>query len=223
MGEELEQFLAPAPGIQCEPAEVVDLARRVVRGAAGDLEAAEKLFVFVRDQVAYSPYVPFHRIEDYWALNVLARGKGYCVQKAALLTALARALGMPARLCFAHIRNHLLPEGMLEMLGTEVMDHHCYSELFAGGRWLALTPSFDQALTKARGWRLVEFNAEGPAMLPATDLAGRPHISYLEKLGWRVGVPLQEMMAGWRQCYGGKRVDGWIAAVTSGGEWGGAS
>lgn len=213
MEPDLEHFLAPAPGIQCEPPEVVALARRTVRGAADDLAAAEKLFTFVRDQVAYSPYVPFHRLDDYLALNTLARGKGYCVQKSAVLVALARALGIPARLGFADIRNHQLPAGMADMLGSDVMYHHCYAELFAGGRWLALTPSFEKALCVARGWRLVEFNPEGDALLPATDLAGRDHISYLEKLGWRVGVPLKEIMDAWRRGYGRRRVEAWIAAI----------
>ena len=37
----------------------------------------------------------------------LARGYGFCVNKAVLLAALARAVGIPARLGFADVRNHL--------------------------------------------------------------------------------------------------------------------
>ncbi|MBI4798722.1 MAG: transglutaminase domain-containing protein [Desulfarculus sp.] len=84
---DLEQFLVPAPGIQCEHPEVFKLARSLARGAKNDVEVARRLFEFARDSVRYSVYVPFWELEHYLALNTLARGKGYCVQKSALLCA----------------------------------------------------------------------------------------------------------------------------------------
>ncbi len=42
--------------------------------------------------------------EDFKASRVLEWGKGYCVQKAVLLEALARAAGIPSRLAFEKIR-----------------------------------------------------------------------------------------------------------------------
>ena len=218
-GQDLEQFLEPAPGIGCEHPEVMALARRTVTGAADDLEAAGRLFEYVRDTVAYSPYVPFHRMDDYLAVNTLERGRGYCVQKSAVLVAMARAIGIPARLGFADIRNHQLPEGLAEMLGSDLMVHHCYAQLFAGGRWLSLTPSFERELCGTRGWRVVEFDPQGKGMLWATDLGGGPHISYLRDLGWQAGVPLNDILAAWREEYGEDRVEAWIAAVEQGGNF----
>lgn len=219
MAEDLAPFLAPAPGIQSDHPEVLAMARAVIAGARGELDMAERLFLHARECVAYSPYVPFHRIEDYLALNTLARGRGYCVQKSALLTALARSVGMPARLCFADIRNHQLPEGLREMMDSDVMAHHCYAELYADGRWIKVTPSFEEALCTARGWRLVEFDERGAAMLPETDLAGRPHISYLKKHGWRVGVPVEEILQAWLATYGEQRVGRWIEMVEAAGDF----
>lgn len=212
MSQELEEFLAPAPGVQCDHPQVRELARRTARGAANDVEAARRLFLFVRETVRYSPYIPFDRLEDYLALNTLARGKGYCVQKSALLAALARGLGIPARLGFADIRNHQLPEGLSEMLGSDVMVHHCFVEWFLGGRWLKATPSFEEPLCRERGWALVEFHPDADSLLPKTDLAGRPHISYLRYLGWRKGVPLDDIMSAWVKEYGRERVEAWARA-----------
>ncbi|MBU2468838.1 MAG: transglutaminase-like domain-containing protein, partial [Proteobacteria bacterium] len=207
--EPLEIFLAPAPGVQCEPREVFELAKRVATGSANDIQAAQRLFEFVRDTVRYSVRVPFDSLNDYLALNTLARGRGYCVQKAALLCALARAVGIPARLAFADIENNLLPEGIYEITGGKVLHFHCFVEWFLGGAWYKATPSFDKALSAEKGWRLVEFIAGQDLLLPATDLAGRPHIRYLQYRGWRLGVPLDEMMATWLEEVGPTCMEAW--------------
>jgi transglutaminase-like putative cysteine protease len=212
-------YLEPSPGVASDHPRVAALARELAAGAAGPAQVAAALFAHAREAVRYSPFVPFHRIQDYEAPAVLARGKGYCVQKSALLAALARAAGIPARLGFADIANHQLPEGMAAMLGTEVMAHHCYAELWLAGAWRKATPSFEAPLCAARGWRLVEFAPKGDALLPASDLAGRPHITYLRHHGHRAGVPLEEILAAWRSAYGAEKVAGWQAAAEAGEGW----
>ncbi|WP_449246783.1 transglutaminase-like domain-containing protein [Desulfarculus baarsii] len=105
MGEDVAVFLAPAPGIECDNPGVIELAARVCAGARGEVAKAEALFLWVRDQIAYTMTAPFWELEHYLASAVIARGKGYCVQKSALLVTLARAAGIPARMCFADIDN----------------------------------------------------------------------------------------------------------------------
>lgn len=217
---DLEFFLQPAPGIQCEHPEVLALARSIARGSHNDVEAARRLFEYVRDTVRYSVQVPMARLEEYLALNTLARGKGYCVQKSALLCALARALGIPSRLGFADIKNQRLHGRLSSMLPQQIIYHHCFVEWFVGGRWLKATPSFDRALTEHHHWRLVEFDGSGDALLPVDDLAGRPHVTYLAYHGWRLGVPLEEFLEVTVRNYGANAVKDWdemhLAAAGSG-------
>jgi hypothetical protein len=208
---DLSEFLAPAPGIQCEHPEIQKLARSLAKGSKNDVEAARRLFEYVRDTVRYSVGVPVASLEDYLALNTLARGKGFCVQKSALLCALARALGIPSRLGFADIRNEKLHGRLMKMIPDKIIYHHCFAEWFVGGRWLKATTSFDRALTERHGWRLVEFDPLGDALLPATDLKGRPHVSYLAYHGWRMGVPLDEFCAETDQHYGAGAMARWDA------------
>ncbi len=219
MSQDLELFLEPAPGIQCDHPEVLELARKIIKGSANDREAASLLFTWVRDTVRYNPYVPFDELTDYLALSTLERGKGYCVQKSALLCALARAVGIPARLGFADIENHQLPAGLAQVLGSSIMTYHCFVEWFVGGRWLKSTPSFEEALCEERGWRLVEFDPEGDSLLATTDAAGRPHITYVRKLGWRQEVPLDEIMDAWKKEYSPERVAEWAESVRQGQSW----
>lgn len=208
---DLDEFLVPAPGVQCEHPEVRELARSIAKGSANDVEAARRLFTFVRDTVRYSVGVPVASLEDYLALNTLARGKGFCVQKSALLCALARALGIPSRLGFADIRNEKLHGRLMKMIPDKIIYHHCFVEWFVGGRWLKATSSFDRELTERHGWRLVEFDPAGDALLPETDLQGRPHVSYLAYHGWRLGVPLAEFSEVTDRLYGEGSMARWDA------------
>ncbi len=54
-----------------------------------------RLFDAVRDEVRYDPYTLSTDPGDYRASAVLVAGKAYCVPKAILLTAAARAATYP--------------------------------------------------------------------------------------------------------------------------------
>ena len=67
-------------------------------GRADARERAIALYYAVRDGVTYTPYCDFRSPDTYRASAVLAKGAGFCVGKAALLAAVARAEDIPARL-----------------------------------------------------------------------------------------------------------------------------
>lgn len=213
MHDNREKYLSPSPGIASDDPLITALAADMTDGAADDRERAARLFLFVRDGVRYNPYVPYWDLDHYLAANTLERGKGYCVQKSALLATLARAAGIPARLGFGDIANHILPEGLRGYLGTNVMTFHCWAEMLINGRWVKATPSFEEELTRERGWRLVEFNGTADAMLPETDLSGRRHVEYLRVHRTSGRVPLDRIMDGWLRVYGEKRLKTWRAAL----------
>lgn len=208
-----EDFLAPAPGIQSDHPRVIALAKEITSRAADHNDMARRLFEYSRDQVAYSIFAPFERLEDYLALSTLKRGRGFCIQKAALLCTLARAAGIPARMGFADIKNHQLSGHLAEIAPDGVLYYHSFTEWLLDGRWLKATPSFDRALTEKQGWRLVEFIPGQDLVLPATDLEGRPHVTYLKYRGWRLGVPLQEAVDYIVEHTGPQGMDHWRALV----------
>ena len=213
MGQDLAEYLNPDSGSKEGDREVAELAREVAGTASTRAQAAVRLFEFVRDSIAYSPYVPFWDLDHYRPVEVLRRGSGYCVQKSALLCALARAVNIPARLSFADVENHLVGEKLFNYLGTNLMTFHCMAELCLAGRWLKATPSFERPLCRARGWRLTEFDGVHDALLPARDLSGRPHITYLRYHFTSAQVPLKELLAAWNKVYGRERVERWRAEL----------
>ena len=105
---ETDPYLNPTFFIDCDTVSVRKKSQEVIGSGRREREKATKIFFFVRDKIKYGLYVPRSSPEDFRASQVLSRGEGYCVQKAVLLVALARAAGIPARLRFSKIRNHLL-------------------------------------------------------------------------------------------------------------------
>lgn len=110
-------------GIYLQPTAFIESDAEAIQRLAGELrrptarETAVALFNWVRDSIRYDPYTALDPAPSFRATAVLERGRGFCVQKAVLLAALARAAGIPARLSFVDVRNHKSPPKMREMMG----------------------------------------------------------------------------------------------------------
>lgn len=189
----MQTYLRPTPTFDSDSESIKEKAQELVQGSDDGIEKAKALFYFVRDGISYNLYVPKHMPEHFKASNTLARGKGYCVQKAVLLVAFARAAGIPARLCCAKIRNHLVPPKVLEILKSDIFPWHGYAELYLDGKWVKATPAFDLRMCQAHGLIAVEFDGRNDARFPSHNIEGKPHIEYLLDRGPFDDVPLSEI------------------------------
>src|ERR1700738_34880 len=90
-------YLAPSRFIDSDAPNVRDLARKAVAGAKDETAQVIALYRAVRESVLYDPYVDMSLPSTYRASEVLAAGRGYCVSKAAVLAAGARAAGGAGR------------------------------------------------------------------------------------------------------------------------------
>jgi transglutaminase-like putative cysteine protease len=177
----MEIYLRPTYTIDCDCESIAASALRVTQGCSGDIEKAVALFYFVRDSIRYNIFMISVFKEDFRASKVLEWGKGYCVQKAVLLTALGRAVGIPIRMAFAKITNHRTPPHIYQKLGVNTFPRHGYNQFFLNGRWVSAAATFDKNLCDKNGLPVVEFDGKSDAMLPETDLQGQPYIEYIEK------------------------------------------
>jgi AhpD family alkylhydroperoxidase len=189
----LEKYLAPTNIIDCDSDSIKSKARGLVQGHSTEKDRAIALFYFVRDSITYNLYVPKHMPEHFRASGTLARGKGYCVQKAVLLVALARSAGIPARLCCAKIRNHRVPPKVLERLKSDIFPWHGYAELQLHGKWVKATPAFDIKMCQEQRLMPVEFDGNSDAKFPPFNLDGERHIEYLLDRGPFDDVPLDDI------------------------------
>ena len=184
-----EAYLSPTPAIDSDHEEIRETAHRLTKGCTSDPEKAVKLFYFVRDCIRYSVFMISVFQEDFIASRILRWSKGYCVQKAVLLTALGRAAGIPSRLAFAKIRNYRVPTHTAEQLGTTTFPRHGYNQFFLDDRWISAAATFDKALCEKNGLPWVDFDGHHDAILPEKDRGGGPYIEYLEKFPPRADLP----------------------------------
>jgi transglutaminase-like putative cysteine protease len=193
MNFQMEKYLAPTATIDCDSNSIQEKARDLTKGQEDTITKAKSLFYFVRDEIKYNPYLPKYLPEHFRASNTLSRGEGYCVQKAVLLVASARAAGIPARLGFAKIRNNLMPKKLVEVMGTDVFPYHGYASLYIEGRWVKATPAFDLRMCQKNRIIPVEFDGKNDAIFHSHNQDGNLHIEYLLDRGYYDDVPLDEI------------------------------
>jgi transglutaminase-like putative cysteine protease len=189
------------PATHLRPTRFLDADHPAVRafcesaadGVKDPIAAAVKLYYAVRDGLRYDPYSVELSAEALIASNILSRGRGYCVSKAAVLAATARAIGIPSRLGFADVRNHLATPRLLEMMGTDIFYYHGYTELFLESRWVKATPAFNVELCERFGVAPLEFDGRNDSIFHPYDTGGRRHMEYVYDHGTRDDVPLEEL------------------------------
>ena len=170
-------YLAPAEYIDSDhPA----IRAFVARTVTPQMPAAEKVRRFYRAarEIRYDPDLDYADPEIYRASSVLAAGHAYCVGKAALFAALCRASGIPARIAFADVTNHLSSEKLREKMGTNYFAWHGFTEVFLDGRWVKASPTFNSTLCSRFGVAPLDFDGESDALLQAYDATGRTFMRY---------------------------------------------
>ena len=200
--EDRELYLRPTWFVDCDAPSVRRRAEEATAGAASDEERAVRLFYLVRDGIRYDPYSITADPDDYRASTVLAQPAAYCIPKAVVLTALARAAGVPARLGFADVRNHLASEKLLARLGTDLFVYHGFTEFWLGGRWVKATPAFNVELCERFGVQPLEFDGRTDALFHEFSADGRRHMEYVAQRGSFADLPLAEIMAAFADRYG---------------------
>jgi transglutaminase-like putative cysteine protease len=162
---------------------------------------AVALYGAVRDGIRYDPYRGQLTAEGMTASQVLAEGAGWCVPKATLLAAVCRAAGIPARLGFADVRNHLSTERMRQSMQTDVFYWHGFTELWLEGAWRKATPAFNLSLCQRFGLKPLDFDGLADSIYHPFDTQGRRHMEYLALRGSFDDVPLAQILDDFRRHY----------------------
>ena len=111
---DMTQFLAAGDFIDSDAPSVIAFAKTTVAEETDAGAAVLRLYTTVRDSIIYDPYLNLSDPANYRASGALALGRGFCIGKAALLAACVRVIGVPARVGFADVRNHLTSPRMYD-------------------------------------------------------------------------------------------------------------
>jgi transglutaminase-like putative cysteine protease len=201
--EDLRPFLEPTPTIESEHPEIVAFAGRHCAGADEAVERAVRLYYAVRDGIRYDPYALELSVKGLCATTTLRAGRGWCVAKAILLAAACRSLGIPIRLGFADVRNHLSTERMRKTMKTDIFFWHGYVSIHLEGRWVRATPAFNVELCQKFRIRPLEFDGREDSVFHPFDLDGNRHMEYVAQRGEFADVPIDAIEATFRDYYQG--------------------
>ncbi len=192
--------LARTPALDFDHPAVAAFARRSA-GSGTDRERAVRLYYAVRDGIRYDPYAFLVDRASLTASRTLEAGSAWCVPKAILLAACLRAEGIPARLGFADVRNHLATKRLLELMDTDVFVWHGYVSMRLDGRWLKATPAFNVELCQRFHVLPLEFDGTADSLLQPFNARNQPHMEYVRDRGLFDDLPYEEMASEMRAVY----------------------
>ncbi len=187
-------YLLPASYIDSDAENIIAYAKETTADLTTDLEKAVALYYRIRDDFDYTPYVDYSNPDVFRASWTLDKGVGFCISKGAILAACARALGIPARLGFADVKNHITSERLKKFIGSDIMPWHAFTELFLNGKWVKATPAFNLRLCEKFRIKPLEFNGlEDSIFHPFTE-DGEKHMEYVRERGSYADVPHARIM-----------------------------
>ena len=196
------EYLKPTYYFDFDVPAVRDFAFAAVGDAGTAKEKAVRLYYAVRDKVRYDPYRISLTPELFKASNVLAAGAAFCIPKANLLVACARAVGIPTGIGLSDVVNHLCTERLRRIMGgKELFIHHGYAVLNIDGRWVKAAPAFNIELCTKFDVMPTDFDGEHNALFQQYDVKGRRHMEYVADHGIWSDFPFDRVARDFRDYY----------------------
>jgi len=197
----MDKYLKPTTLIDSDAQIVIDFAFQAINGEINEIKQAIALYLAVRDGFWYDPYHLDLRREAIKASSILTRDHAYCVEKANVLAASARAVGIPSRLGFANVKNHLGTSKLEELLQTKLLVFHGYTELYLNSKWVKATPAFNKELCEKNGVLPLEFNGRDDSIFQQYDKDGNLFMEYLHDYGQFEDLPFDYFVSELRKHY----------------------
>jgi len=196
----VNEFLAPGRYIDSAHPAVLAFTRKNASGKSST-EKAVSLYYAVRDGVRYNPFLDFSDDAVFRGSHCVETGEGFCIGKAALYAACARAAGIPARVGFADVKNHLTTPALRARMGSDLFVYHGFTEVELEGKWVKATPAFNVELCRRFRVKPLEFDGREDSIMHPFDEDDRRHMEYLRVRGSFADVPVEEIMQAFREAY----------------------
>ncbi len=191
----MDEFLKSTEFLDADDQTVRRFASEHTADGDSDIEKAVKLYYAVRDGFQYDPYLLDLRREGLKASTLLTKTRGYCVEKAILLAASARAVGIPSRLSFYIVRNHIATDRLEKALKKNYLVFHGAAEMLLDGEWRKATPAFNKKLCDFLGVEPLEFDGTGDSIFQEFDGSGNVFMEYIHDYGAFADLPYEMYLA----------------------------
>lgn len=167
---------------------------------ADDFSRAKALYIKVRDGFLYDPYHLDLRHKALKSSVIVSKKRAWCVEKAIVFASGLRALGIPCRLGYAIVQNHIGVDRLTAILRSEKIVFHGYVDVFLNGTWSKATPAFDQRICQLCNVEPLDWNGEDDSLFQAFSGEGK-FMEYLYDYGLFDDVPVQLMNEEMRAYY----------------------
>ena len=201
---EAARFVSPSHFVESDSLEVQSFVSSALQALPADASTRDKairLFEAVRDDIRYDPYCFALDEDSYRASRIAGAEAAFCVPKAILLAACLRAVGIPAALGFADVRNHLNTPKLQELMGTDLFIYHGYVQLWLGDETYKVTPAFNMELCERFGVKPLVFDGYHDALFHEFDEQDHRHMEYVNDRGLYFDAPMEEFLVAFKETY----------------------
>lgn len=157
-----------------------------------ETEKALQLYYRVRDAFLYDPFHLDLRPQSLIASDILTKKRAWCVEKAIVLAACARKKGIPSRLGYAIVVNHIGTDKLEKYLRKKEIVFHGYVSLFLDGKWVKCTPAFDQRVCRINKVSPLEWDGKTDSMFQEFE-GNQQFMEYVYFYGEFDDVPVELM------------------------------
>jgi len=197
----INEALQPTYFIDFNTDVIQDFIKENTNRDQSEKQKAISLYYAVRDKIKYDPYHIVLKKENIRSSEVLIRKSGYCVEKALLLVACIRGVGIPSKIGFANVKNHLTSPRLFDLMKTDIFVFHGYADILLDGTWVKATPAFNKSLCDKTNTLPLEFDGVNNSIFHSLDKEGKKHMEYLEDFGSFADLPFDRMLSEYNLFY----------------------
>lgn len=201
MDQTIQEYLKSTFYLDYYATEVSDFADYACTSSESPVEKAVALYYAVRDEIRYDPYLQQFSRPAMRASAVLTKKTGFCITKAILLAAAARYHGIPSRLGFADVTNHMSTPRLKKAMGTDLFIYHGYTEMLLNDKWVKSTPAFNLSLCTRFNVKPLEFDGKEDSIFHEFDNLGQKHMEYVRDHGHFSDLPFDRIVTAFDQTY----------------------
>jgi hypothetical protein len=96
-------------------------------------------------------------------------------------------------------------------MGSDLFVYHGFTEFYLESKWVKATPAFNIELCERHNVAPLEFNGREDSLFHEYSPDNKQFMEYVEYLDTYADIPVEIIVAGWKETYGEDRVKRWIA------------
>jgi transglutaminase-like putative cysteine protease len=195
----MNNYLQETPEFDFSHPDIQSLIKNIKPGS--DKKRSIELYYAIRDGIRYNPYTFVDGKRALKASYAATNNDAYCIPKSTLMVAACRAIGIPARLGLANVRNHLASKKLLDFLKSDLFVMHGYAEIKIENKWVKCTPVFNKEMCDRFGVPPLEFDGENDSIFHSFGNGRSSNMEYIKDHGSFANVPVDFIFKGWEMEY----------------------